>query len=213
MSDHSAAFKNAYEVVFPVAKYGQCWPHIARKFAEGQYCPKSWTHFEEAQKCLWNIHHAHTPEMKTLIIHETGKVRKIERNTSGIRLEYGIEYLCLPQVWDKWGKTLDKFWDSYCVAPYDNWSIGDFECMLCTPSQQSTESWHKELSLSKIPGLFRGSTEQCIHVAIPQLIAMDGYLKPDSLLFHVSSPITHTYTSSLSLTPIHLCRYLPSLSK
>ena len=31
-----------------------------------------------------------------------------------------------------------------------------------------------------------------------QLIAMDGYLIPDSLLFHVSDPITHTYTSSLS---------------
>ena len=57
--------------------------------------------------------------------------------------------------------------------------------MLCTPSQQAQESWHKQILQSRIPGMFKGSTEHVMHVALPQLVAMDAALIPDVLLFSV----------------------------
>ena len=79
LSDHPEAFKTAYGIVWPSAPFGQCWPHIARKFGEGAYCTKTWVHFEAAQKHLWYIHHAHTDEQKVLVIHWVGKVRNTYR--------------------------------------------------------------------------------------------------------------------------------------
>ena len=40
---------------------------------------------------------------------------------------------------------LNKFWNSYMLEPWDCWSIGLFDCMLMTPSQQAQESWHKQI--------------------------------------------------------------------
>ena len=59
ISDHSDAFKNAFARVWPEARFGQCWPHISRKFAEGAYCSKRWTGFEEVQEHLRWIHLVH----------------------------------------------------------------------------------------------------------------------------------------------------------
>ena len=112
MSDHCDGFRTAFRTVFPDATFGQCWPHIARKFSEGEYTKKTWEHFEEAKAHLRVIHLAHTPEMRDLLMHEIG------------------------DLWDSWGHEMDKFWKSYCVEGWDVWSVGLFNCMLCTPSQQ-----------------------------------------------------------------------------
>jgi hypothetical protein len=167
MSDHSQGFYNGYRWAWPKVKLGQCWPHIARKFGEGEYCKKSWEHFGEAQEHIRLIHMAHTPDMRDLLSREIGN------------------------IWDRWGRQLDKFWNSYCVPPWDNWSIGEFDCMLCTPSQQAQESWHKTLLGSRIPGMFKGSTEHTLMVALPQLVRMDAMLLPDLLKFEVTVPLTN----------------------
>ena len=54
---------------------------------------------------------------------------------------------CYGELWDKWGEMMDRFWTSYCAvgSGWDCWSIGLFDCVLCTPSQQAQESWHKQI--------------------------------------------------------------------
>lgn len=109
---------------------------------------------------------AHTTGMKTLLIEQFGK------------------------RWDaiRGGKTtMRKFWNSYCVEPWDCWTVGEFEVPLCTPSQQAQESWHRQLQTSRVPGMFRGSMELCMQVALPQMIRMDGLLNADQLKFKVSA--------------------------
>lgn len=59
ISDHSDGFRNAFVKVWPDARFGQCWPHIARKFGEGEYCSKKWQCFEEVQEHLRWIHLVH----------------------------------------------------------------------------------------------------------------------------------------------------------
>ena len=167
MSDHSSPFRQSYERVWPDAQFGQCWPHIIRKVREGHdYCSKKWEHFEETIFMLQCIHLAHTDEMKGKLVELAGK------------------------LWDSWGKQMHKFWDSNLVHPWDCWSICDFDLPLCTPSNQVQESWHKQILKAKIPGMFKGSTESMIKVALPQLVRMDGYFMPTILSFDVSCP-TH----------------------
>ena len=89
------------------------------------------------------------------------------------------------QEWDKWNKAMDKFWDSNCRDPWKCWSVGEFSCMLTTPSNQPQESYHKTILKSKIPGMFKGSTEHVIHHALPQLVKMDGLLLPSQMNFKV----------------------------
>ena len=84
---------------------------------------------------------------------------------------------------DKW--NVRTLWNEYMTPPWNNWSIGLFDCMFTTPSQQAHESWHKQIMQSRIPGKFKGSTEQVFKVAIPELVKMDGILIPDKLLFSV----------------------------
>jgi len=123
MSDRSESFRAAFNAAYGVSgTFGQCWPHITRKFAQGEYAKKTWAHFEEAQAHIQTIHMAGSPPMKEMLIREVGL------------------------VWDKWGgKHMNTFWNSYCVSPWDCWSVGDFACMLCTPSQNTQESWHLHL--------------------------------------------------------------------
>ena len=106
----------------PQSPFGQCWPHIIRKFAlEGQYAKKTWQYFEQVVEHLRSIHLASTPDMRDLLI--------------GV---YGT-------LWDKWGASqMRKFHNSYCVEPWNCWS-NCFDAPLCTPSQQAQESWHKLL--------------------------------------------------------------------
>ena len=72
VSDHCAAFRNAFYKYFPEGVFGQCYPHIKRKYGEGEYTSKKWVHFDEAGEDIKGIHLAGTPEMKTLI---TGRGR------------------------------------------------------------------------------------------------------------------------------------------
>ena len=74
MSDHSAAFRNAYVLTWPLAELGQCYPHIIRKFGEGAYCLKTYKNFDEAQLHITQLHLCPTTEAKTLMIQEVGKV-------------------------------------------------------------------------------------------------------------------------------------------
>jgi hypothetical protein len=74
MSDHSAAFRNAYVLTWPLAELGQCYPHIIRKYSEGAYCLKTYKNFDEAQLHIRQLHFCPTPEAKTLMIQEVGKV-------------------------------------------------------------------------------------------------------------------------------------------
>lgn len=96
------------------------------------------------------------------------------------------------QVWDGWGKQMDSFWNVNCVPPWHNWSIGEFGTMLFTPSQNCQESWHKQILLSKIPNMFKGSTAHVIQVALPQLIQMDNILIPSTLNFKVYRFVSRT---------------------
>ena len=72
MSDHSDAFRNAYASVFPDAPFGQCWPHIIRKFVEGEYCSKTWAHFEDVKGHLQEMHLARSAEMRDLLTRNFG---------------------------------------------------------------------------------------------------------------------------------------------
>ena len=112
ISDHCAAYRNAFLKAFPEAPFLQCWPHIARKFREGEYVKKTWEHFEEATGHLLSIHLAMSSLMQQLIIKSVGK-----------RWE---EHQGKPMI--------PKFWNSNCVSPWDNWSMGIADCPLCTPS-------------------------------------------------------------------------------
>ena len=87
-----------------------------------------------------------------------------------------------------------SFWNEYCVAPWDNWSLGLFDkVVLCTPSQQCHESWHKQILQSRIPGMFKGSTEHVMHVALPKLVNMDAALISDELCFTMKHPPRRMY--------------------
>lgn len=205
MSDHSDGFRNAFTRVWPLSPFGQCWPHIKRKFHEGEYCKKDWAHFEDAAKHITSIHFAQSPGMKNILISTYGEVRtclytlayltsacihlRTLHHVPCIHLSTELYIYCVPfcvQVWDTWGKQMDKFWNSYCINGWDNWSLGCFRYVpLCTPSQNTQESWHKQILQSKIPGMFKGSTEHCLAVAMPQLVRIDGIQLPDLLSFEV----------------------------
>ena len=86
---------------------------------------------------------------------------------------------------------MNVFWDSNCVAPWDCWSICDFECMSATPSNQTPESGHKQL-LKKIPGMFKSSTSFVVNKMLPQLALMDGLSIPNILNFEVTMVPTHS---------------------
>ena len=162
VSDHCDAYRNAFKRGFPDAELLQCWPHISRKFQEGEYVSTTWEHFEEAKGDLYALHLARSPEMWDLLVVECGK------------------------RWDKWGgDKMKKFWNSNCIEPWSNWHMGRADVVLCTPSQNAQESWHKQILQSKIPGMFRGSTERVFMEALPQLIIMDGLLMPTVLPFSV----------------------------
>ena len=210
-SDHSDAFRNAIVELYG-CPHGSCYPHIVRKWSEGEYMSKNWEHFDEAKHHIWCVNHAHTEQMKDLLIYEIG------------------------EVWESWGlpEGLKRFWNSNMQGAWSAWSIGEFECMLATPSQQALlmhvpfsrpttpslrrptavllrvracvcvrvcvcvcanktacartqaqESWHKQILRSKIPGQFKGSTEHVLTHAIPQLITIDGLHLPSVLTFDV----------------------------
>jgi len=161
MADHSSGLHAAYASVWPDVPFGQCWPHIARKWSEGEYATKTWEHFDEVLPQLQSIHLAHTAEMRDLLMAEFG------------------------DVWESWGTQMNKFWNTYCREPWDNWSVGLFDCMLCTPSQQAQETWHRSLLQSKVPNMLRGSTAMCFAETLPQLIEMDAVAIPSILPFHV----------------------------
>ena len=93
------------------------------------------------------------------------------------------------------------------VGPWDNWTIGQFWTMLCTPSQQTQESWHKTILKDKITDCFRGSTEHCFTIALPQLIQLDGILMPDTLCLHVPAVPTGMYEKAkkyINKQPSHI---------
>ena len=184
-SDHAPALRKAIEEKWPGIEYGQCYPHLIRKYGEGEFfkgtgTTKAWEHFEDAKGMIRDIHLAETTGMKYLIIHEVGK------------------------IWDKWGHQMDAFWDSNLTNPWDCWSICDMDTMISTCSNQVQESWHKQILQSRIPGMFKGSTESVITAALPRLIRLDGVLIPDVLCFNVPLPPlpSPSYPSSQgSLTP------------
>ena len=159
VSDHCDAYRNGFARAFPDTPFAQCWPHIARKLREGHYCKTTWVHFQEVAAHARAIHLAMSPQMKDLLIHEIGV------------------------QWDAWGHQMDTFWTVNCVAPWDTWSTGLFDAPLCTPSNNTQEAWHRELLRSRIPGMFRGSTEHVFKVTLPQ--------------------VTRAFTPSLHTLPSH----------
>ena len=175
MSDHSSGCRAGMLSAWEHVPHGQCWPHIARKLSEGKFCSKAHPHLDTIQRHLRTIHMCQSKLMKYLFIQK------------------------ISEVWDSWGEGLNmkSFWDTYLCEPWDNWSLGDFDCMLCTPSQQAHESWHKQLLQSRIPGRFKGSTEQVMHIALPRLVAMDAALIPDELLYTVHAVPEKMYQKAL----------------
>lgn len=57
--------------------------------------------------------------------------------------------------------------------------------MLCTPNQNTQESWHLHLQTTRVPALFRASTEYVFAEGLPQLIELDGIGLPKVLNFSV----------------------------
>jgi hypothetical protein len=163
-ADHSDGFKYGFTTAFPQAPFGQCWPHIIRKWKGGEYVSKTWEHFDEVAPQLQAMHLAVTDEMRDLLMAQIG------------------------QLWDTWrGRKMDTFWNSYCVDGWDNWHMGIFPCPLATPNQNCQESWHRQLAVSRIPSMFRASTEMLFQVGLPALIEMDAVLLPTELNFGVPS--------------------------
>jgi len=170
------------QTTWPTAVFLQCWPHIARKVAEGQYWSTSWPHHAEAVEHIRAIHLSQTLPMRDMLIEKAGV------------------------IWDSWDKkTMITFWNSHCIEPWDNWTMAScIDVPLCTPSQNTQESWHNNILIGKIPQMFGGSTEHVLAVAMPQLVKMDGYLLPDELSFDViersysnayaTRILTHIYT-------------------
>jgi hypothetical protein len=122
----------------------------------------TWEHADAAKMHITAIHFAHTTGQRDLLMCEVGK------------------------IWDKWGgDVMNTFWNSYCVAPWKNWSVGLFDCVLCTPSQQAQERYHRDIFETKIPGMFKGSTKTVINESLPRLIEHDAITKPTTLTFAV----------------------------
>ena len=93
---------------------------------------KSDPHFDEFQKHIWYVHHAHTTAMKDVLIQEIG------------------------EIWEGWGVVkkgskkrqpglapgLRKFWNGNMQGVWSSWALGEFQCCLATPSQQTQERPH-----------------------------------------------------------------------
>ena len=137
-------------------------------FTHTYICTRTYTHTSTCR--------SYTDDTNTYTIHSL--------NTENT---YAIRGFDSHQVWDSWGTQMNTFWNSHCVPPWDCWSIGDFACMLCTPSQNTQERWHRQILDSRIPGMFKGSTEHVLKVALPQLIKLDGIFIPDELNFEATT--------------------------
>ena len=74
VSDHCPAYFNAFEQAFPGMPRMQCYPHIARKLAEGEYCSKTWEHFDAVSGHVRAIHLAMSAPMRDLLLRESGAV-------------------------------------------------------------------------------------------------------------------------------------------
>ena len=42
MADHCDGLHTTFKKEFPITMFGTCWPHIIRKWKEGEYCKKTW---------------------------------------------------------------------------------------------------------------------------------------------------------------------------
>ena len=116
VSDHTDSFKTALVSTYGTV-HGSCYPHLKRKWGEGkEYESKKWEHHGEVGEHIRYFNHAHNMNMKNTLVQYIG------------------------HLWDEWGcpPGLERFWNSNINADddWDNWSIGDFDCMLCTPSNQ-----------------------------------------------------------------------------
>jgi hypothetical protein len=160
VSDHCDAYRNAFKIGFPDAELLQCWPHISRKFQEGEYVSTTWEHFDEAKGDLYALHLARSPEMWDLLVAECGK------------------------RWDKWGGgKMNTFWNSNCIAPWSNWHMGRADVVLCTPSQNAQEL----LCISSVSCVYparlgRSVQDTCI-VMYPECILK---CRHDAFKIHVS---------------------------
>jgi hypothetical protein len=161
VADHAFAYRTAFAEAFPAATFLQCWPHLMGNYKKGEYAKKAWAHYDEVSGHLQGIHLAQSPQMRDLVMRRCG------------------------EQWDKWGHQMDGFWDSNCVEPWDCWSMGLTNTPLCTPNNNPQEAWHKQLALGRIPGMFRGSTEKVFMEALPQLVQLEGILRPTVLPFRV----------------------------
>ena len=82
ISDHCNSAKNQFTAVWPKAFHGQCWPHIIRKFHEGnlpgsvpgQKLTKKHPHYAEVEVHLRAIHMCQSEEMMDVVIALIAKV-------------------------------------------------------------------------------------------------------------------------------------------
>ena len=85
MLDHSDAFRAAFMKKYSVlGTFGQCWPHIIRKFVEGEYVKKTWAHFDEAKEHLTAPPSTWQRSLRGGAAHPLGIVRsRASANTGG----------------------------------------------------------------------------------------------------------------------------------
>ena len=186
MSDHSSSAQKQLSGTWPNAPHGQCWPHIIRKFHEGQLpgsvkgqkLSKKHPHFEEVEIHLRAFHMCQSEGMQAVLCAVIAKVHLYCTYTDNVLLLYCMLYHAyIIQVWDSWGRkyNLEVLWNEYLCEPWDNWSIGLFDCPLTTPSQQSQERWHRSILESIIPGMFKGSTEHVMQVCTCRIFTLYVY--------------------------------------
>ena len=139
LADHSAGFKMGLTNQWEDGTFGQCWPHLIRKYMKGEYVSKKHKNYDNIKMQLKALHMAYSPEIAKLLKREIGRL-------------WDKTYHC-KEVSDA-GDKFRRLWNEYCQGPWFNWSIGQFDTMLCTPSQQCQESWHKLIFQNRIPGAY-----------------------------------------------------------
>lgn len=166
--DHSSGFMSGLRE--PGRMEVTCWPHIKGIKLSSGYIPKSHQHFDEVLHHATMVHLAHSEGWKDVLIELIGA------------------------IWDIWaalredpGGHLTTFWESYFVAPWSNWTVGEnmhIPCLL--PSNQMVEAFFR-CCVQACGGKaqLRGSTRKVVQMLVPKIMEDQDLMRPDRLCFQI----------------------------
>lgn len=136
----------------------------------GHYIPRTHPHYEEVLVHATWVHAAHSEGWKDVLI------------------------LVIGLLWDWWaacgedpGGKLTTFWNSYFVAPWAIWSIGDHMHIPCLiPSNQCAEAFfHNCVRVLGGRNHMRGNTHRVMQQMLPSIMNHQDLGVPDDLCFEV----------------------------